>query len=67
MPVPTLDEAKVPVPTNVTASPETTPERVPVMVALVVPSYTLELTAGLVIVNSLAEISAVNPVGCVIE
>ena len=38
IPIPTLEEAKVPVPTNVTASGVITPVNVPVIVAAFVPS-----------------------------
>ena len=37
MPVPTLAEAKVPVPFSVTVSAPTNPDKVPVIVALVFP------------------------------
>ena len=63
IPVPTFAEAKVPVPVSVTTSPDSTPLNVPVMVALVLPSYVFVVTAGEVIASALAVISAVNPVG----
>ena len=46
IPVPTFAEAKVPVPVRVTTSPDSTPLNVPVMVALVLPSYVFVVTAG---------------------
>ena len=58
------EEAKVPVPINVTTSVAIIPDNVPVMVAAVVPSNTFEVTAGLVMVNAFAVISPVI-LGCV--
>ena len=64
--VPALGESNVPVPLKDTTSAPITPDREPVMVAAVLPSYVLLEAAALVIVSALAVISAVN-VGCVRE
>lgn len=53
MPVPTFAEANVPVPLRVTTSLPTTPASDPVIVAAIVPSYVLGVTAELEIVSAL--------------
>ena len=65
MAVPRLSVANVPVPTKATLSPRTTPERVPVIIAAVVPSYDLLWAAAPESVSCLGAMSAVRPVGCV--
>ena len=60
IPVAIADEAKVPVPFNVTTSGEIIPVNVPVMVAEVVPSYIFVVTAALEIVKGKAVMFAVT-------
>ena len=60
IPVPTADEANVPLKVRVTVSGEITPFKVPVRVAVLVPSNNLLLAAAPKMVNAFDVISAVK-------